>query len=158
MSASVNECFFLGNCTRDPDISYTPKGKAVAQIGLAINDVWTDDTGQKRENVTFLDLEAWGKTAEIAAEYLKKGRLAHFRCRAKLDSWEDRATGAKRSKVKFVVEKLTLLPNPRRGSEDEQEDAEPRTQRKQPPKRAPKPSDPDPSDDPDWDGGGDIDE
>lgn len=117
--SSVNACFFLGNLTRDPELKSTPSGTAVAAIGIAVNEVYTKD-GQRHESTHYFDLEAWGRTAEIAGEYLKKGNSAHFQCRAKLETWEDKQTGQKRSKVKFVIDRLTLLSNGQRQQEETQ--------------------------------------
>lgn len=122
---SLNKCFFIGNLTRDPEISYTPKGTAVAKLGIAVNRTWKDAQDQKQEEVTFLDLTAWAQTAEIIEKYLKKGSAAHFECRAKLDQWEDKTTGQKRSKITFVIEQLTFLPSG--GKREEQEEQEPPT-------------------------------
>lgn len=139
--ASLNKCFFIGNLTRDPEIKYTPKGTAVAEIGIAVNKVWKDEGGTKHEDVCFLDLVAWGKTAEIAGQYLKKGGLAHFECEAKLDQWEDKQTQQKRSKVKFTVQQLTLLGS--KPSESREEEPPPQ-HRRPPQKQMPrKPVDPD---------------
>ncbi len=106
---SLNQCNFIGHLTRDPELKYLGlKGTAVVEFGIALNHRYTSD-GEKREEVTFLDLEAWGKTAEIIGEHLKKGSQAHFTCRAKVDTWDDKATGAKRSKVKFVVDQMVFV-------------------------------------------------
>lgn len=117
---SLNVCFFIGNLTRDPEVRYTPKGTAVAEIGLAVNKVWHDEGGTKHEDVTFLNLVAWARTAEIAGEYLKKGDLAHFTCEAKLESWEDKTTHAKRTAIKFTVNQLTLIGNKRKETNREE--------------------------------------
>lgn len=144
--SSVNCCFFIGNLTRDPEVRYTPKGTAVAEIGLAVNKVWRDEGGTKHEEVTFLNLVAWSKTAEIAKEYLKKGDSVHFQCEARMESWEDKTTHAKRTAIKFTVQQLTLLNNNRR--ETEREEPPPSTGRmrevaKKPPAKQPVFSDPD---------------
>lgn len=131
---SLNKCFFIGNLTRDPEISYTPKGTAVAKLGIAVNRTWKDAQDQKQEEVTFLDLTAWAQTAEIIEKYLKKGSAAHFECRAKLDQWEDKTTGQKRSKINFVIEQLTFLPSggKREAHEEESEEPPARGSRKPP--------------------------
>lgn len=77
--ASYNKVFLLGNLTRDPEVRYTPKGSAVADLGIAVNRQYTLDTGEKREEVTFVDVTFWGRTAEVAGEYLKKGPLGFHR-------------------------------------------------------------------------------
>lgn len=106
---NLNSVMLMGNLTREPEVKYTPKGTAVCQFGLAINRTWKNDAGQKQEETTFVDVELWGRTAEIAAEYLKKGSPAFIEGRLKLDSWDDKATGQKRSKLKVVGEALQLL-------------------------------------------------
>ena len=107
--ASLNKVMLIGNLTRDPEIKYTPKGTAIAQIGLAVNRTWSNEAGQKQEETTFVDIEFFGRNAEIAGEYLKKGRPAYIEGRLKLDSWEDKQSGQKRSKLKVVGESLLLL-------------------------------------------------
>jgi len=107
--ASFNKVILLGNVTRDPELKYTPKGTAVAQIGLAVNRVYSNDQGEKVEEVTFVDVELFGRTAEIANEYLRKGRPVMFEGRLKLDSWDDKQTGQKRSKLKVIAETMQLL-------------------------------------------------
>lgn len=107
--SSYNKVILMGNLTRDPEILYTPKGTAVAEIGLAVNRVYTTDGGEKREEVTFVDVTLWGRTAEIAGEYLKKGRPAFIEGRLQLDSWDDKQSGQKRTKLKVVGETLQLI-------------------------------------------------
>lgn len=106
---NLNKVMLIGNLTRDPEIKYTPKGTAVCQIGLAVNRVYSNDAGEKVEETTFVDVELWGRQAEIAGEYLKKGRPVFIEGRLKLDSWDDKQTGQKRSKLKVVGEGLQLL-------------------------------------------------
>jgi single-strand DNA-binding protein len=107
--ASVNKVMLLGNCTRDPEVKYTPKGTAVAELGLAVNRVYTTDGGERREETTFVDVTLWGRQAEVAGEYLKKGRPVFIEGRLQLDSWDDKQTGQKRSKLKVVGDNLQLL-------------------------------------------------
>ena len=107
--ASFNKVILLGNLTRDPEVRYTPKGTAVAEIGLAVNRVYTTDSGEKREEATFVDVTLWGRTAEIAGEYLKKGRPVFIEGRLQLDTWDDKTSGQKRSKLKVVGEGLQLI-------------------------------------------------
>lgn len=113
--ANLNKVMLIGNLTRDPEIKYTPKGKAVADIGLAINRNYTLDSGEKREEVTFIDVTLWGRTAEIAGEFLKKGRPVFIEGRLQLDTWDDKQTGQKRSKLKVVGDGIQLLGSPRGG-------------------------------------------
>jgi single-strand DNA-binding protein len=107
--ASFNKVILLGNLTRDPEVRYTPKGSAVCDLGVAANRVYTTDSGEKREEVTFVDVTLWGRTAEIAGEYLKKGRPVLIEGRLQMDTWDDKQTGQKRSKLKVVGESMQLL-------------------------------------------------
>ena len=109
MAASFNKVFLLGNLTRDPEVRYTPKGSAVADLGIAVNRVYTLDTGEKREEVTFVDVTLWARLADIAGEYLKKGRPVFIEGRLQLDSWDDKQSGQKRSKLKVIGETMQLL-------------------------------------------------
>jgi single-strand DNA-binding protein len=107
--ASLNKVMLIGNLTRDPEIKYTPKGTAIAEIGLAVNRTYSTESGEKREEVTFVDVELWGRTAELAGEYLKKGRPVFIEGRLKLDTWDDKQTGQKRSKMRVVGEAMQFL-------------------------------------------------
>ncbi len=107
--ASFNKVMLIGNLTRDPEIKYTPKGTAIADIGLAVNRTYTTEGGEKREEVTFIDVTLWGRVAEIVGEYCKKGRPLFVEGRLQLDTWDDKATGQKRSKLKVVGENIQLL-------------------------------------------------
>jgi single-strand DNA-binding protein len=107
--ASLNKVFLIGNLTRDPELRVTPKGTAICQFGLAVNRKWRDDAGQTQEEVTFVDIEAWGKTAELANKYLIKGRQLLVEGRLKLDTWDDKTSGQKRSRLKVVVDNLQFL-------------------------------------------------
>jgi single-strand DNA-binding protein len=107
--ASFNKVILLGNLTRDPEVRYTPKGTAVTELGMAVNRVYSAENGEKREETTFVDVTLWGRTAEIAGEYLKKGRPVFIEGRLQLDTWDDKQSGQKRSKLKVVGEGLQLL-------------------------------------------------
>jgi single-strand DNA-binding protein len=107
--ASFNKVILLGNLTRDPEVRYTPKGTAVTELGMAVNRVYSGENGEKREETTFVDVTLWGRTAEIAGEYLKKGRPVFIEGRLQLDTWDDKQSGQKRSKLKVVGEGLQLL-------------------------------------------------
>ena len=107
---SVNKVILIGNLTRDPEVRYTPKGTAVADIGMAMNRSWTPpDGGERREEVTFVTVTFWGRQAEVAGEYLKKGRPVYIEGRLQMDSWDDKNTGEKRTKLKIVGEKMEFL-------------------------------------------------
>ena len=131
--ASYNKVFLLGNLTRDPEVRYTPKGSAVADLGIAVNRQYTLDTGEKREEVTFVDVTFWGRTAEVAGEYLKKGRSVFIEGRLQLDTWDDKTSGQKRSKLKVIGEMMQMLGGrPGGGGGDEgggSEEAPPRSSR-----------------------------
>jgi single-strand DNA-binding protein len=86
--ANLNKVMLIGNVTRDPEVKYTPKGSAVADVGLAINRSYTNQGGEKVEEVTYVDVELWGRLAEIAGEYAKKGRPIFIEGRLRIDSWE----------------------------------------------------------------------
>lgn len=108
--ASFNRVILMGNVTRDVQVRYTPGGSAVAELGLAVNRTWFDkQANQKREEVTFIDVTLWGRTAEIAGEYLGKGKPVLIEGRLHLDTWDDKESGEKRSKLKVVGEAMQLL-------------------------------------------------
>jgi single-strand DNA-binding protein len=111
--ASFNKVILAGNLTRDPDLRYTPKGLAIAKLGLAINRSWTGEDGQKREEVTFVDVDAFGKQAEVLGQYLRKGRALLIEGRLKLDQWDDKQTGQKRSRLGVVLESFSFLDSNR---------------------------------------------
>lgn len=106
---NLNKVMLMGNLTRDPELKYTPKGTALVNFGIAVNRNYSTDTGEKREEVTFIDLEAWARTAEIIAEYFKKGRPIFIEGRLKLDTWDDKQSGQKRSKMRVIVESFEFL-------------------------------------------------
>ncbi len=107
--ASFNKVILAGNLTRDPELRYTPKGTAIARIGLAINRTWKSETGESKEEVTFVDVDAFGRQAEVIAQYLKKGRPLLMEGRLKLDQWEDKNTHQKQSKLKVVLESFSFI-------------------------------------------------
>ncbi|MEA3187882.1 MAG: single-strand DNA-binding protein [Chthoniobacter sp.] len=107
--ANLNKVMLMGNLTRDPEVRYTPKGTAVCEIGMAVNRQFTSENGEKREEVTFVDVTLWGRQAEIAGEYLKKGRPVFIEGRLQLDTWDDKTSGQKRSKLRVVAEGMQFL-------------------------------------------------
>src|SRR5438874_3169041 len=107
--ASFNKVILLGNLTRDPEIRYTPKGSAVCDLGIAINRQYTLENGERREEVTYVDVVLWARLAEIAAEYLKKGRPVFIEGRLQLDTWDDKQSGQKRSKLRVIGENMQML-------------------------------------------------
>jgi len=107
--ANFNKVIIAGNLTRDVELKHTPKGTAVAKLGIAINRSWTGDDGQKREDVTFVDVDAFGKQAETLAKYIKKGRSILIEGRLKLDQWDDKQTGQKKSRLGVLLESFSFL-------------------------------------------------
>jgi len=107
--ASFNQVILIGNLTRDPELKYTPKGTAASQIGMAVNRKWKDEQGQEKEEVTFIDVQAWGKQAEVIAQYCKKGSPLFVTGRLKLEEWEDKTTQKKQSKLRVVLESFQFL-------------------------------------------------
>lgn len=119
--ASFNRVLLLGNVTRDIELKYTANGSAVCEIGLAVNRQWFDKaSNQKKEEVTFVDVTLWGRQAEIAGEYLGKGKPVFIEGRLHLDTWDDNQTGQKRSKLKIIGETLQLLGSREPGVKREQ--------------------------------------
>jgi single-strand DNA-binding protein len=106
---NLNKVMLMGNLTRDPEIKYTPKGTAIAVFAIATNRAYTLENGEKREEVTFVDCEAYARLAEIIGEYCKKGKPIFVEGRLKLDQWDDKTSGQKRSKMKVIVEVMQLL-------------------------------------------------
>lgn len=113
--ASFNKVILVGNLTRDPELRYTPKGTAIAKIGLAVNRVWTNEAGEKKEEVTFVDVDVFGRTAENVGQYMRKGSPILIEGRLRLDQWDDKQTGQKRSKLGVVAETVQFLGSPRGG-------------------------------------------
>lgn len=131
--ASFNKVILVGNLTRDPELRYTPKGTAIAKIGIAVNRVWTNEAGEKKEEVTFVDVDIFGRTAENVGQYMRKGRPILIEGRLKLDQWDDKQSGQKRQKLGVVAEAVQFL-----GSKDDQGSAPtPRSARPAAPPAAP---------------------
>ena len=140
--ANLNRVLLIGNLTRDPEVRYTPKGTAVADIGIAVNRVYSGEDGEKKEEVTFVDVTLWGRQAEVAQEYLKKGRPVFIEGRLQLDTWDDKQSGQKRSRLRVVAENMQMLGS--RGDSEAGSTA-PGTQRRTtpPPPQRQTPKDPD---------------
>src|SRR6266850_1358315 len=107
--AGYNKVILIGNLTRDPELRYTPKGVAIAKIGLAVNRTWRNEAGESKEEVTFVDVDAFGRQAETLAQYLKKGSPLMVEGRLKLDQWDDKTTGQKRMRLGVVLEGFQFL-------------------------------------------------
>lgn len=117
--ASFNRVILMGNLTRDVELKYLQSGTAVTEIGLAVNDRRKDaKTGQWIDETTFVDVTMWGRTAEIAGEYLHKGSTVLIEGRLKLDQWE--TDGQKRSKLRVVAENMRMLDGRPQGEREEQ--------------------------------------
>lgn len=108
---NLNKVTIAGRLTHDPEVKYTPKGTATADIGLAVNRKWRDESGQAKEETTFIDVTLWGKTAENAGKYLQKGSGVFIEGRLQTDTWEDKATGHKRSKLKVIADSMQFFSN-----------------------------------------------
>src|SRR6266568_4462796 len=107
--ANFNKVILVGNLTRDPELRYTPKGLAIAKFGLAVNRVWTNEAGEKKEEVLFVDVDVFGRTAENVGQYMRKGRQIVIEGRLRLDQWDDKQTGQKRSKLGVVLESFKFV-------------------------------------------------
>ena len=115
--ANFNKVMLMGNLTRDPELKYLPSGMAVTNLGLAVNRNWTDrESGEKREEVCFVDLEAWGRTAETMNEYLQKGRTVFIEGRLRQQRWET-DDGQNRSKHVVVIDSFQFVGGRQDGSE-----------------------------------------
>src|SRR5271170_805310 len=107
MAASLNKVLLMGNLTRDPEVKYTPKGTAVCDLAMAINDTYKAQDGTIKETVTYVDVEVWGRTAENCKQYLVKGRPIFVEGQLKLDQWEQ--DGQKRSKLRVRADRVQFL-------------------------------------------------
>jgi single-strand DNA-binding protein len=108
--ANYNKVLLMGNITRDIELRALPSGNSVATIGLAVNRKWRDQqSGEMKEDVTFVDCEAFGKTAENISKFFAKGKPIFLEGRLKLDTWQDKTDGSKRSKLKVVVEGFEFI-------------------------------------------------
>jgi single-strand DNA-binding protein len=136
--ASFNKVILMGNLTRDPELRYTSKGMAIAKIGLAMNRKWKNEAGEMKEEVTFVDVDAFGRQAETIAQYLKKGNPLMLEGRLKLDQWDDKQTGQKRSRMGVTLESFQFL-----GGGDRNEGGSSDAPRSRPAPSAPKAESPD---------------
>src|ERR1041385_8611383 len=113
--ANFNKVILAGNLTRDPELRYTPKGTAIARFGLAINRTWKSETGETKEEVTFVDVDSFGKQAELIGQYFRKGKPILMEGRLRLDTWDDKQTNQKRSKLGIVLESFQFIDSNRQG-------------------------------------------
>ena len=107
--ASFNKVILAGNLTRDPELRYTPKGTAIVKFGLAINRTWKNEAGETKEEVSFVDVDAFSRQAEVIAQYMRKGRPILVEGRLRLDTWEDKNTHQKQSKLKVLLEGFSFI-------------------------------------------------
>jgi single-strand DNA-binding protein len=140
--ANLNRVLLIGNLTRDPELRYTPKGTAVTDFGLAVSRIYSGEDGEKKEETTFVDVTLWARQAEIAGQYLKKGRPVFIEGRLQLDTWDDKQTGQKRSRLRVVGENLQLLGSRPEGEASSSVPPPRRPSAAAPPSR-PEPRDPD---------------
>lgn len=115
--ASYNRVVLIGNLTRDPELRVTPKGTAVSSLGLAVNRKYKDETGNPKEEVAFVELTAFGKTAELIGKYLGRGSACLVEGHLKYDQWEDKETHQKRSRLTVIVENVQFLGAPKSGGQ-----------------------------------------
>lgn len=125
--SNFNKVILAGNLTRDPEMRYTPNGSAVGKIGLAINRTRRDQAGEKRTDTTFVDVDCFGKQAETISRYLRKGRPILIEGRLKLDYWEDKQSGKKRSRLGVAMESFQFLDSGNREARYDAPDETPRT-------------------------------
>lgn len=114
--ANLNKVFLAGNLTRDPELRYTQGGMAICNLGLAVNRRYLSRSNEEVEEVCFVDVDVFGKQAESSKNYLQKGAPCLIEGRLHYDSWDDRATGQKRSKLNVVAERVQFLGAPSRGA------------------------------------------
>jgi single-strand DNA-binding protein len=107
--ASFNKVILMGNLTRDPELRYTPSGMAIASFGIAINRRKRDQDGNQKDEVTFVDITAFDKQAELIGQYFQKGKGIHLEGRLKFDQWDDKNTGQKRSKLGVVLDRFEFI-------------------------------------------------
>jgi len=112
----MNIVIIKGNTTRDPELRYTPNGTAICAVGVAVNEWWTDAAGEKQERVNFFDVDFWGKTGETVAQYFRKGKPILVQGKLRQDTWDDKQTGQKRSKIKIVAERFEFCGGDKGGA------------------------------------------
>lgn len=110
MARSLNRAQLIGNLTRDPELRYTPNGKAVCSFGIATNRYWTTESGEKKEEADFHNIVAWGKLAELCSQFLTKGRKVFVEGRMQTRSWTGQ-DGAQKTRTEVVIDDMILLDN-----------------------------------------------
>lgn len=106
---SLNQCSFIGNLGKDPELRSTGSGQQVASFTIACTEKWRDRNGQKQERTEWIDCTAWGKLAEVIGQYLTKGAKVYAQGRHERQSWDDKTTGEKKYRVHYVINKLVML-------------------------------------------------
>ena len=107
--ASLNKVFLMGNLTRDPELRYTSGQTAVTDLSVAVNRTWTGKDGERKDEVLYVEVSVWDRQAETCCQYLKKGRAVHVEGSLKMDTWDDKTTGEKKSKIKVLAERVQFL-------------------------------------------------
>ena len=139
--ASFNKVILMGNLTRDPELRYTPKGMAIAKLGIAVNRRWSTETGEQKEEVTFVDVDAFGKQAETIGQYMRKGGAMLIEGRLRLDQWDDKQTGQKRQRLGVVCENFRFVGSAPRAEDGSAPAAAPRPRATPPPAAGGSPDD-----------------
>jgi single-strand DNA-binding protein len=111
--ADLNRVYLMGRLTQDPELRYTTTQNAVTDLRLATSRYWTGKDGERQEETLFVDITVWNRQAENCCQYLRKGSTVHIEGFLKVDSWDDKATGEKRTKLKVEADRVQFLGSPR---------------------------------------------
>lgn len=122
---AFNKVILMGNLTRDPELRSTTSGSSLASFALAITRNWNNAQGERQEETSFIDCEAWGRTGETIAKYVQKGRQLLVSGRLRQDTWQDKDTGKNRSTLRVVVEEFSFVSDGNRGGSAPQTSGEP---------------------------------
>lgn len=122
---NLNKTLLIGNLTRDPEMRHSSKGNAIAGFGLAVNRKYKTAAGEIEEETTFLDVSAFGQQAETVSKFLKKGAAVFVEGRLRLDRWDDKTTGQKRSKIVVIADRVQFLSPRKANAEDNGKEAMP---------------------------------
>lgn len=149
--SNFNIVVLMGTLTRDPEQRFTPKGTCVCKFSIAVNRTWRNEAGEKKEEVTFVELDSFGKTAENIGQYFHKGSRIHIQGRLRLDQWDDKQTGQKRQKLGVVVESFTFVDKRGEGPGSERSERPATSRPARTPAAAPPPAEGEPEAPPDDD-------
>ncbi len=116
--ADLNKVFLIGRLTFDPELRHTPSGAAVSDLRLATSRSWTDKSGERKEETLYVDVTVWQKQAETCCQFLKKGSQVHVEGFLKSETWDDKQTGEKRSKIKVEADRVQFLDKKQDGGDD----------------------------------------